>query len=84
MNDSAAKAIELLEQVARGDTDAKRALELWPQAVDDCDDSIANAWHELSHFRADADVLERDQRYASWVRKRCKELASQLREAYRA
>ncbi|MEM7411126.1 MAG: hypothetical protein AAF430_12895 [Myxococcota bacterium] len=70
--------VGLLKQIGRGEIDTKRAMESWPREVDECDNALAAVWHELSHFRADADVLSKDDRYAEWARERCRALAEQL------
>ena len=72
-------AISILKDVSQRQITFSDALERWPLPVDDCDDALANAWHELSHFEADLDVFEKDPGYREWALARCEKLAKELK-----
>lgn len=58
--------IELLEKVLSGELDATQALALWPDIDTESDPAVVVAWHDLSHFSADADIREKDRAYEAY------------------
>ena len=50
------RAIFLLKQVIDDEISPAQALELWGVVDDEPDDTIAAAWHELSHLANDEDL----------------------------
>jgi hypothetical protein len=76
------RAVELVEQAASGEIDASQALASWPCSVDECDDLVATAWHELSHFDTDADIRAREPEYAELGKRTLRDLARKLRQQY--
>lgn len=72
------KVAEWLERVANGDTEAADVLKLWPE-VDTGDHLLAAAWHDLSHFAADADIREKDIQYDEYQRTLLRSRASAIR-----
>lgn len=71
-------AKQLLEQVATGGMDPGRALSEWPD-FPERDRLLDAAWHHLSHFATDADIREKDGRYAEYqkqlLRKRIEDIS---------
>ncbi len=56
--------ISLLENVINNREDAESALNKWPDIDSEEDPLIAASWHDLSHFAADWDIREKDDKYA--------------------
>jgi hypothetical protein len=74
-------AARLLELVANGEMNADDALSQWP-FVDKQEPLFDASWHDLSHFAADADVRQRDHRYAEYQRGLLLKRAQQIRSTY--
>ena len=69
--------------VARGDLDAKHALDKWPGNIDtEKDRLIRSAWHDLSQYYADADIRARDTEYAEDQKEMLLNDANQIRRKY--
>ena len=62
--------LRILENVLAGDMSADDALIAWPSVEDELDEVLIGAWHELTHYAADADIRAKDQEYAEYQRNR--------------
>lgn len=74
--------VSLLEGVAKGAIEADVALEQWPNIDDESDDLVADSWHDLSHFSADADIREKDSEYADYQVALLRDKANQIKVKY--
>lgn len=77
---------ELIEQVAAGQIDAGLALKRleepeWQDPAAWELKTMNNAYHLLQHFHIDADIRDKDERYARSLVKRLKAYAEKLRAA---
>ncbi len=70
------RAAQLLRDVLAGDVTPEEARNAWPQA--DGDASLDSAFHALFHFEDDADVRDRDKKYADWQTAQLNEMADAL------
>lgn len=55
----------LLELVVKGEIEPGQALAQWPQTTD-AEPVCGAAWHDLTHFAADDDIRQKDERYADY------------------
>jgi hypothetical protein len=60
--------VGLLKDVSAGLKRPEAALHEWPNVENEPAQSIRRAWHNLSHYAADADIREKDPRYAACQR----------------
>src|SRR5437660_680801 len=51
----------LLELVVKGNIEPTEALAQWPQTAD-AEPVFGAAWHDLTHFAADDDIRQKDER----------------------
>lgn len=71
-------AILILEKVLAGDMSADDALIEWSDIDDESNEIMIGAWHELTHYAADADIRAKDTEYAEYQREQLKTYASRL------
>ena len=72
--------VDLLEDFIEGRLGVDTAIERWPNIDDEDNDLIKEAWHQLYHFKIDADVVARDLQYADAQRKRLVARIEELRK----
>ena len=70
--------LRILENVLAGDMSADDALIAWPSVEDELDEVLIGAWHELTHYAADADIRAKDLEYAEYQRNRLEAYAHKL------
>jgi len=70
------RAAQLLRGVLAGDITPEHARNTWPDTVGDA--SLESAFHALFHFEDDADVRDRDKKYADWQAAQLNEMADAL------
>jgi hypothetical protein len=75
-------AVALLEDVVNDRQGATDALAAWPEGTQE-DPHLALAWHDVSHFAVDADIRERDPKYAEYQRDLLTKRIRAIRESYK-
>jgi hypothetical protein len=70
-------AADLLEQVLSGSLAADEAERGWPKNESD-DRSLHAALHALGHYRVDADIRAKDERYSEWQTDQLRQIAGDL------
>ncbi len=72
------KAIVVLEKVLAGNMSADEALVEWPTVDEESNEIVIGAWHELTHYAADADIRMKDPEYAEYQREQLTSYVSRL------
>lgn len=75
------QVVTILEQLTRGELEAGEALSRWPDFATR-NAILDRAWHDLSHFAEDADIRQRDRRYADYQIVLLKERIAEIKHEF--